>query len=494
LIKVLKMNLKATVLVVSIASPLGLIAQNRCPVVGDTITVTGQVSIREVNGLKLPDLHAKTFPNRFQPICIMVKPYIGAGVGRVDRVVGQISHMWLVSPKQKDANGNIDWERPEPIPTDVFLEVTGKLIGQGVDRLGSPPYGTSEVTLEVSDIKNVDAEINNAVKAWRDDCLQWVEAQLTPEATATWKNPPRAGEQPKVNAYHIEPFASVNGAPQPKCAASVAFNAAKGGYFANWSLARVPWVVDNLGGISFSPTAAPSGAPLSGRTTPPPNQPPANPAPPQSRVAASAAASSDPTSARNVRMLRNDAIENDPTLEKLCIDRTLHPPNTVIGTLYTVPFLLDSSYVLRVRADYPDATFIAVSSSRSGFGGQLVECSRLSGGKFGPATQSPEGNWYWSLIKPQQLRGPGWMSIAADRCRRAAERKAGDTGIERSSYSSVQEVAEGRQIAGMLTAAWDVEVKGDVVLKGPGPDLPVFNFSCLLSPMLEVRAVELQRN
>ncbi|HLH38656.1 MAG TPA: hypothetical protein VKX39_05870 [Bryobacteraceae bacterium] len=47
---VLKMNLKVTVLLVSIASPLGLFAQNRCPVVGDTITVTGQVSIREVNG------------------------------------------------------------------------------------------------------------------------------------------------------------------------------------------------------------------------------------------------------------------------------------------------------------------------------------------------------------------------------------------------------------------------------------------------------------
>ena len=193
-------------------------------------------------------------------------------------------------------------------------------------------------------------------------------------------------------------------------------------------------------------------------------------------------------------MLKNDAMENDPTLEKLCIDRTLHPPRTVIGTLYTVPFLLDSSYVLRVRADYADATFIAVSSFRSGFGGQLVECSRLSGGTFGPATRSPEGNWYWSLIKPQQLRGPGWMSTAADRCRGAAERKVGDTGIERSAYSSVQEVAEGRQLAGMLTSAWDVEVKGDVVLKGPGPDLPVFNFSCLLSPMLEVRAVEVRRH
>jgi len=157
-------------------------------------------------------------------------------------------------------------------------------------------------------------------------------------------------------------------------------------------------------------------------------------------------------------------------------------------------FLLDSTYLLRVRVDNPDATFIAVSNFRSGFGGRLVECSRLSGGKFGAAIQSPEGNRYWSLIKPQQIRGPGWMSAAADRCRNAAERKVGDAGIERSTYSSVQEVAEGRQIAGMVTEAWDVEVKGDVVLKGPGPDLPVFNFSCLLSPMLEVRSVTLRRN
>jgi hypothetical protein len=192
-------------------------------------------------------------------------------------------------------------------------------------------------------------------------------------------------------------------------------------------------------------------------------------------------------------MLRNDAIENDPTLEKLCIDRTLHPPKTVIGTLYTVPFLLDCSYLLRSRSDHPDATFIAVSGSPSGFGGHLVECSNLSSGTFRPITQAPEGNWYWSLIKPQQLRGSGWMSIAADRCRKAAESKLGGTGIEGSHYSSVQEVAEGRRIAGLLTAAWDVEVKGDVVLKGPGPDLPVFDFSCLLSPMLELRNVELQR-
>ena len=109
-------------------------AQNQCPVAGDTVTVTGQVSIRYVNGLKLPEFHAKTFPNRLQPICILVEPYSGAGVGRVDRVAGD--HIWLASPKQRDANGNIDWARPEPIATGVFLEVAGKIIAQSINRLG----------------------------------------------------------------------------------------------------------------------------------------------------------------------------------------------------------------------------------------------------------------------------------------------------------------------------------------------------------------------
>jgi hypothetical protein len=109
--------------------------------------------------------------------------------------------------------------------------------------------------IEATGIKNVDANINNAIKDWKDDCLKWVNSQLSPDATAAWKSPPRANERPKVSEYHIDPFASMNGTPEPECAASVAFNAAKGGYFGNWSIARLPYVVDNLGGISLSQPA-----------------------------------------------------------------------------------------------------------------------------------------------------------------------------------------------------------------------------------------------
>ena len=117
--------------------------QIHCPVMGDTVTITGQVSIRYVNGLNLPELRARRFPNRLQPICILVEPYIGAGVGRVDRVAG-VAHIWLASPKQRDAHGNIDWTRPEPIATGIVLELAGKLIAQGVNRLsdsGDPLAG-----------------------------------------------------------------------------------------------------------------------------------------------------------------------------------------------------------------------------------------------------------------------------------------------------------------------------------------------------------------
>lgn len=227
--------------------------QIHCPVMGDTVTITGQVSIRYVNGLNLPELRAKTFPNRLQPICILVEPYIGAGVGRVDRVAG-VAHIWLASPKQRDAHGNIDWTRPEPIATGIVLELAGKLIAQGVNRLsdsgdplaGGVPY---EVVLEVSSMRNVDAEINNAVNAWKDDCLKWLNTQLSPDATAAWKNPPRAGQRPNVRQYIINPFASTNGIPEPECAARVEFNGAKGGYF-GLNLARWPYVITNLGTIA----------------------------------------------------------------------------------------------------------------------------------------------------------------------------------------------------------------------------------------------------
>jgi hypothetical protein len=229
---------------------MSAMAQTACPVVGESATITGQISIFKSAGLDLNDLHAKTFPNRFQPICLSVKPYIGAGnVGRVDRTVATLSHIWLVSPKQVD--GTVDWKHPDALPVNVFVEVTGKLIGQGNDF--SKGFTQSVVTLEVTSLKNVDAEITGAVDAWREDCLEWIESEL-PKLNA----PP--GTQAKVINFRgkesdsiIEPFASVNGVPYPKCSAMIGFYDAKGYYNRSQSIARPPYVVGNRGGIGLSP-------------------------------------------------------------------------------------------------------------------------------------------------------------------------------------------------------------------------------------------------
>ena len=234
----------------SIALPVNLIAEDPCPVTGDTITITGQVSIRQVNGLKLPELHPKTFPNRFQPVCVLIPPYDGAGGVHVDRSLGVV-HIWLVSPKQRDTNGSIDWTHPEPIPTDVLLEITGKLIGQSLNRLSaglSLDVAGAEVTLEISHVKNVDAEINGSIDTWKNDCRKWVDAQLgRPDITAAWKNHPKAGELPKLRRYIIEPFAD----SEPECAADVEFQDSKGIQY-SVSFARWPYVITNIGSISLS--------------------------------------------------------------------------------------------------------------------------------------------------------------------------------------------------------------------------------------------------
>jgi len=243
-------------MILTVALPSNLIPQNRCPVVGDTITIIGQASVRTVHGLTLPELYPKQFPNQLQAICVKVQPYIGVGVGVVDRVLGSIAHIWLVSPKQLDVNGHIDWNHPEPIATGIFLEVTGKIIGQGDNILYSgmetAPY---DITLEASTVKNVDTEMNKSIKSWRDECVKWVGSQLTSSVTAARVNPPPSGEQIKVQKYDIEPFASENGVPYPKCAATVAAYDAKGRYAGgDLIIARFPYVISNIGTVTLSHT------------------------------------------------------------------------------------------------------------------------------------------------------------------------------------------------------------------------------------------------
>ncbi len=189
-------------------------------------------------------------------------------------------------------------------------------------------------------------------------------------------------------------------------------------------------------------------------------------------------------------MISSDAIGNDPAKVKLCAARAKVKP---------VPFEIDSRYVESARATHPDITFIA------GGGGynQLIECYLREGtGKYEPASMSPEGI-YWHLPRPKQF-SPGLSTLqgrdmAAKACTDAAEEKSTRPGFDHSSASLVVEIVErnpryhpGAIIAGKKADNYDIAVEGESFYKSSGPDLAAVNFKCLLSPMLDVKAVQLK--
>lgn len=203
------------------------------------------------------------------------------------------------------------------------------------------------------------------------------------------------------------------------------------------------------------------------------------------------------------QMVRNDAIGNDPAKEQLCLERE----SIKHGPVKAVPFEIDLRFVQRVRLDYPDETFIAVEGK---INAQLVECHLNSGtGRYEPVFYEAE-NWpgpgHWHLIKPKQFT-PGIYTregvlMAADVCEDAARKKIRDR-FDHSvlSFSSlvVKEVNigspiyyPGAMIAGAKADRYDIVVKGTAFYKSDGPDLAAVNVSCLLSPMLEVKAFRLQ--
>lgn len=223
----------------------GLRAAGNCPIVGDTVSLTGQVSLLKTHDLQLPDIHLKTFPNNFQPICVSVPPYIGLGVGRVDRVVAIVSHIWLVSESQRMPDGSFDWAHPGAMPLNRFVRVSGKIIGQRENAVGDSVIpGGSEITLEFTKIEDVDLEIKRAVADWTEGCSGWIRSQVE-----KWEEAPAA--RAKIVQHEIEPFARVNGIAYPKCAAILRLSKNEAS-LGDRSIARYPWVVNNIGDISLS--------------------------------------------------------------------------------------------------------------------------------------------------------------------------------------------------------------------------------------------------
>jgi hypothetical protein len=201
--------------------------------------------------------------------------------------------------------------------------------------------------------------------------------------------------------------------------------------------------------------------------------------------------------AANGQMVSSSAVQNDPAKESLCAKRA--------GVKKTVPFVIEQSYVDGVRAAHPETTFIA----EDGVIPELIECRvSASTGVYELDTLSPEQDRLWHLARPEGFE-PGIHTAAGqvqadDVCFKAAREKVNRDGFDHSfGYTTdVNEITlnvtpwyrPGAKVAGMKADRYDIAVEGKLFYKpsgsDSGSDLTAFHVSCLLSPKLEVKAVE----
>jgi hypothetical protein len=193
----------------------------------------------------------------------------------------------------------------------------------------------------------------------------------------------------------------------------------------------------------------------------------------------------------NAEMVLNSEIGNDPAKEKLCASRVKSG-----GKMY--PFMIDSDFVARVRAVYPDVTFISMR-------GQLYQCQLIEGtGKYGPGLSMPENSNIWHSIEHKGFE-PGidtrkGKDMAYNVCFEAFKAKCKRSGFDHEVINDVREVVEDTTIKSKKRrpndlfagkkATYDIIVEGTSLYGPANPDLTAVHFNCLLSPTLEVKAIQ----
>lgn len=176
-------------------------------------------------------------------------------------------------------------------------------------------------------------------------------------------------------------------------------------------------------------------------------------------------------------MVPSSEIENKKSLETLCAKRS---------KTTQVKFFIDRDYLASERSTDADATFIASESLG------LVKCRTNSAtGKFGPVSYSPE-QWYWRKDKPQQ-HNPSFNTkrgkeIAEASCLDAASETMPKDGLIRVVVIGSSE--GGHLSSGRKAGQYDVVVYGRAQYKSDGPDLKPVPFTCLMSPMFEIKKIE----
>lgn len=185
-------------------------------------------------------------------------------------------------------------------------------------------------------------------------------------------------------------------------------------------------------------------------------------------------------------MVPGDQIGNDQEKEKVCLSRSKGKK---------IPFEISNEYVISVRKHAPDATFVAIDGDSP----QLIEC-RLSGGtgRFEPISMSPQ-QWYWRVIRPEGF-SPGLntyqgQEIAAKACADEAVKKNPSEGFDHYTYNLPVEVGiDGKRynLSGKKADRYDIYVSGMAFYKSTGLDLNRKKFTCLMSPKLDIKAIQIK--
>jgi hypothetical protein len=200
------------------------------------------------------------------------------------------------------------------------------------------------------------------------------------------------------------------------------------------------------------------------------------------------------------QMIRSVALQQDMAKLNLCVDRARHGVGLAIADQDLVPFEIDAGYVARARKEDPNVTFFATP-------GTLYECKVAGNGLYSAEFGSGE-SWFWHVIRPPSfqpsINSDAGAHLAADTCLKDVPQHADLPAFDHAGYYTAHDVGyisprvtakpTRPTVGGVPVSSYDVEVNGVAYFKTSGIDLLMLEFTCLYSPMLELKAVGWRRD
>jgi len=159
-----------------------------------------------------------------------------------------------------------------------------------------------------------------------------------------------------------------------------------------------------------------------------------------------------------------------------------------------IPFEISRNYLETSKKYHPDSVFVAIDGDSP----QLIECyQREDSGRFEPASISPEQK-FWRVVKSREF-SPGFdafegKKIITDACYAAVINKININDIDHPAYDNpIKATLNSRIVVNGVKAARDDFISsGSIFYKGTGLDLKSKNYKCILSPMLDIKAVQIK--